>query len=75
MRAVIAVLTFLWTTSADSHCFRVWRYPHPQPGCGIYARTSSPDDKTWFVEITKLPPLDDDDGRAAAVELLKEKLR
>lgn len=71
----IALTVALAPSAADAHCFRVWHYPRPQPGCGVYARVSSPTDKGWFVEITALPPLSDDEARAAAIELLKEKMR
>ena len=71
------VLAALIPSAAHAHCHRVWHYPYPQPGCGVYARVSAPasDGKTWFVEITKLPPLTEDEVREWAVEKLKEQLQ
>ena len=44
----------------------VWKYPYPQR-CQIVTQ----DDKTWFVEITKLP---DDIDRERAIDMLREQL-
>jgi hypothetical protein len=59
-----------------AHCYSHWAYPRPQPGCGVYARVSTPssEDKSWFVEIVLAPPLTDDERRAQAIEQLKRQL-
>ena len=57
--------------SAACHHYSKWFYPYPQPRCGIAARTTDPSDRSWYVEITKLP---DDWERAAAIQNLREQL-
>ena len=65
------------------HRFAVWRYPWAQR-CGfVLVRTAparatsissgAPDDRTWYVEITRLP--DDIDARAIGIEALRRALK
>jgi hypothetical protein len=87
MRALALVVLILSASSAEAHCFRHWAYPRPQTGCGwrprapvsfrVSARASVPvaTPEAWSVEITRLPPLTDDEMHALAVEKLKEQTK
>ena len=67
MRTSLAILFIVLAQPAVAcHRFHVWKYPYPQR-CQIVTR----DDKTWFVEITKLP---DDIDRERAIDMLREQL-
>jgi hypothetical protein len=77
---VAVALCVAQPANALCHHYSKWYYPYPQPKCsGVYSRVSSPEDKTWSVEITKLPPswnlLPEDEERSIAIEQLKEKLK
>jgi hypothetical protein len=55
--------------------FRYWRYPWPQH-CGMTPIIRAPAvDRSWYVEITRLPPLDDEDQHAIGVEALRKALQ
>jgi hypothetical protein len=41
---------------AACHHYSIWKNPWPQPRCGVAARGTDPNDRSWSVEITKLPP-------------------
>ena len=84
MRSVALLLSFTLAYPTDAHCYRTWRYPWPQRGCSTHALhvrvvraqahvIEAP--KVWSVEITRLPPLTDDELHALAVEKLKEQTR
>jgi hypothetical protein len=85
MRTAVFMLSLTLAYPADAHhCFRYWRYPTPQRGCPAhvaYARVARAQTrvieapKVWSVEITRLPPLTDDELHALAVEKLKEQTR
>jgi hypothetical protein len=84
MRSAVLLLSLTLAYPADAHCFRYWRYPTPQRGCSThvaYARVARAQarmieaPKVWSVEITRLPPLTDDELHALAVEKLKEQTR
>lgn len=70
MKYLLAIaLQLLIVSSAQAcHHYAVWKYPWPQPRCGLAARGTDPDARIWYVEITKLPPLDE---REIGIEKLK----
>ena len=78
MRNMVVVLTLLAAqpvVAAPCHHYSKWLYPYPQPKCsGIYARTSPQDDKSWYVEIIKLPPNWEDLERQNGIEQLKKQM-
>jgi hypothetical protein len=52
----LAVAALLIAQPAQAHCFSVWNYPTPQHcGSKIMAHRAS-EDKSWYVEITSVPP-------------------
>lgn len=61
--------------AATCHHYSVWKYPYPQPRCGLAARGTDPNDKSWYVEITKMPPLEPAGDRDKAMDQLKEMLK
>ena len=67
------------TQAFACHHYARWYYPYPQPRCGVYAKATAPaivDDKTWYVEITAVPPIDDDsDISEVGIEKLKQQLK
>jgi hypothetical protein len=77
-----ALVTFgvsvaILSDSADAcRLYSRWHYPTPQR-CddghhdNAVMRARAAEAKIWFVEITKLPPLTDDEQRASAIERLK----
>ena len=77
------VFTFETADAAVCHKYRVWKYPRPQ-SCGAHhpkfvpvvnpKSNDGPDDHSWYVEITRLPPLDGDPDREKGVEELKKQL-
>ena len=77
MNRALLVGLLLWVTPAQAcHHYARWYYPYPQPRCGVAARGSDPNDHSWSVEITKLPPswnLDSD--REQGIEQLKTILK
>jgi hypothetical protein len=84
MTRVALLALILSASGADAHCFRYWRYPTPQRGCAAhapYARAARAQarvieaPKVWSVEITRLPPLTDDELHDLAVEKLKEQTK
>jgi hypothetical protein len=86
----VAIIAGVWATSPADACHRyaVWHYRFPQRCYTAYApipqkrelaQTQHPvapptDYHSWYVDITKMPPLDDATGRALGVEELKRKL-
>ena len=73
--SLFLVMTFP-TQAFACHHFARWYYPYPQPRCGVYAKTTAPEDKTWYVEITAVPPIDEDsDLREVGIEKLKQQLK
>jgi len=78
MRNVVIIFTLLAAQpghAATCHMYSRWYYPYPQPKCsGIYARTSPQDDKSWYVEIIKLPPNWEDLERQNGIEQLKKQM-
>lgn len=77
----LATLVVLWlampTPAAACHRYSVWRYPWPQT-CRtslVMKRASpfvAPEDRSWYVEITRMPDLDD---RAMGVEALRQMMK
>jgi hypothetical protein len=78
MRTKLAALILLLAQpviAAPCHHYSKWLYPYPQPKCsGVYARTSTPDDKSWYVEIIKLPPSWENQERQNGIEQLKKQM-
>ena len=56
-RAALALAFVLAASPASPHCYSVWHYPTPQHCGGVYARAP----RTWYVEITKPPPVEKDE--------------
>lgn len=65
--ALAALALLLYAIEANAcHRYAVWHYPTPQR-CGVFARV----DRSWTVEITRLPTAWADDGRADAIKQLR----
>jgi len=55
MRGLVLIMGLLAASPASAHCYSVWRYPWAQH-CGREKSVIQLPTKTWFVEITRLPP-------------------
>lgn len=71
MKYFLVALQLSIVSTANAHCYSIWNYPTPQR-CGIAARGTDPNDHSWYVEITKLPP---DIEREVGIEKLKEQMK
>lgn len=34
------IIVVLLASPASAHCFSIWHYPHPQPGCFVHAHVA-----------------------------------
>jgi len=91
MRIVLAALALIGAAEPASAChhYSIWKNPWPQrcPSKSVYFRPKSVpirpspsapvEDRSWYVEITRLPdlPVPEDLERAAAVSRLKGLMR
>lgn len=67
MRIAIIIAALAVAQPAEAcHRFSRWYYPYKQR-CSVV----TPSNHDWYVEITKLPPLDD---RGIAIEQLKKEM-
>lgn len=76
MKYLLAIaLQLLIVSSAQAcHYYAVWKYPWPQPRCGLAARGTDPNARIWYVEITKLPPTWTLDERDQAIDQLRQQM-
>lgn len=73
---ILLIVMLVFPTHAFAcHHYARWYYPYPQPRCSFAARTTSPNDHNWYVEITAVPIEDDSDLREVGIEKLRQQLK
>lgn len=40
MTRAAAIALVLLASPASAHCYSIWRFPHPQPGCFVHAQVA-----------------------------------
>ena len=66
LNLLILPILLLSTPASACHHYSRWYYPYPQPPCEAHTPPK------WYVEITKIPPIDE---RTQAIEKLKSQMR